>query len=54
MKAWLVRVKDQYCATVVFAETRGKAKWSFCNNDFGKTVFLTKEEAERKLREVGE
>ena len=26
MKAWLVRVKDQYCATVVFAETRGKAK----------------------------
>lgn len=26
MKAWLVRVKDESCATVVFAETRGKAK----------------------------
>ena len=26
MKAWLVRVKDEFCATVVFAETRGKAK----------------------------
>lgn len=26
MKAWLVREKDQFCATVVFAETRGKAK----------------------------
>lgn len=26
MKAWLVREKDQFCATVVFADTRGKAK----------------------------
>lgn len=26
MKAWLVREKGRYCATVVFAETRGKAK----------------------------
>ena len=26
MKAWLVREKDKFCATVVFAETRGKAK----------------------------
>lgn len=26
MKAWLVRKKDEFCATVVFAETRGKAK----------------------------
>ena len=26
MKAWLVREKDQFCATVVFAETRGKAR----------------------------
>lgn len=25
-KAWLVREKDEFCATVVFAETRGKAK----------------------------
>ena len=26
MKAWLVREKDEYMATVVFAETRGKAR----------------------------
>lgn len=26
MKAWLVREKDEFCATVVFAETRGKAR----------------------------
>lgn len=26
MKAWLVREKDEYCATVVFAETSGKAR----------------------------
>lgn len=26
MKAWLVREKDASCATVVFAETRGKAR----------------------------
>ncbi len=26
MKAWLVREKDEFCATIVFAETRGKAK----------------------------
>jgi hypothetical protein len=29
----------------------GKAKWSFCDNDFGKTVFLTREEAEKALKE---
>lgn len=26
MKAWRVREKDEFCATVVFAETRGKAR----------------------------
>lgn len=26
MKAWLVKEKDAFCAAVVFAETRGKAK----------------------------
>ena len=26
MKAWLVREKNEYCAEVVFAETRGKAR----------------------------
>lgn len=27
MKAWLVSVKDGDCSTVIFAETRGKAKY---------------------------
>lgn len=26
MKAWIVREKDEFCETVVFAETRGKAR----------------------------
>lgn len=26
MKAWLVKEKDEFCAAVVFAETRGKAR----------------------------
>lgn len=26
MKAWLVKDKNEFCATVVFAETRGKAR----------------------------
>ena len=26
MKAWLVREKDEFCAEVVFSETRGKAR----------------------------
>lgn len=26
MKAWCVSVKDEWCATIVFAETRGKAR----------------------------
>lgn len=26
MKAWLVREKDEFSATIIFAETRGKAK----------------------------
>ena len=26
MKAWVVRKKEGFCATVVFAETRGKAR----------------------------
>ena len=26
MKAWLVREKNEFCAEVVFAETRGKAR----------------------------
>ncbi len=30
MKAWLVREKDEFCATVVFADTRGKARQWHC------------------------
>lgn len=30
MKAWLVREEDEFCATVVFAETRGKPKRRHC------------------------
>lgn len=26
MKAWLVRERDEFCATVVFADTRGRAR----------------------------
>ena len=26
MKAWLVRERDEFCAEIVFAETRGKAR----------------------------
>lgn len=29
----------------------GKAKWSFCDNNFAETVFLTREEAEKALAE---
>ena len=32
----------------------GKAHWTFCEFDFGKTVFLSREEAEAKLKEVSE
>lgn len=33
MKAWLVREKDEFCATVVFAETRNKAKVQALSTD---------------------
>lgn len=33
MKAWLVREKDEFCATVVFAETRGKARSTALSTD---------------------
>lgn len=33
MKAYLVREKDQFCATVVFAETAGKAKMLALSTD---------------------
>lgn len=33
MKAWKVNAKDEFCSTVVFAETRGKAKSLALNTD---------------------
>lgn len=33
MKAWLVREKDEFSATVVFAETRGQAKMEALRTD---------------------
>lgn len=33
MKAWFVKEKDAFCATVVFAETRGKAKYLALSTD---------------------
>lgn len=33
-------------------DTWGEAHWTFCAFEFGKTVFLTKEEAEEKLKEL--
>ena len=30
----------------------GEAHWTFCEFDFGKTVFFTREEAEQKLKEM--
>ena len=37
MKAWIARIKGKFCATVVFAETRGKAKsaalYTYCCED---------------------
>lgn len=33
MKAWIVRIKEDFSATVVFAETRGKAKSTALGTD---------------------
>ena len=42
MKTWLVRENDEFCATVVFAETRGKAKaaalYTECCDRYGVSV----------------
>ena len=37
---------------IQYGLARGRVRVNF--NDFGKTVFLTKEEAEAKLKEIGE
>lgn len=48
MKAWLVRVKDEFCATVVFAETRGKARSLALHTDTCEDANFTDIEVNRK------
>lgn len=47
MKAWLVREKDEFCAEVVFAETRGKAKALALRTDCCEDKEFTRIEAHR-------
>ena len=60
MKAWRVREKGEFCATVVFAETRGKARSAalytdccedvdFCNIEVHREPELDKYYKEGKL-----
>lgn len=48
MKAWLVREKDEFCATVVFAETRGKARALAMQTETCEDVEFVNIEANRK------
>lgn len=48
MKAWLVRAKDEPYATVVFAETRGKAKSKAMNTDACEDAQFTDIEVNRE------
>lgn len=47
MKAWLVREKDEYCAEIVFAETRGKARALALSSDCCEYAKFTDIEAYR-------
>lgn len=48
MKAWLVKDKDEFCATVVFAETRGKARALAMSTECCEDVRFTAIEVKRK------
>ena len=48
MKAWLVKDKDEWCATVVFAETRGKARALAMHTDTCEDCKFTDIEVRRK------
>lgn len=48
MKAWLVSEKDADCATVVFAETRGKARSMAMSTDSCSEAQFTDIEVHRK------
>ena len=47
MKAWKVNAKDEFYSTVVFAETRGKAKSLALNTDCCDDIDFTDIEARR-------
>lgn len=47
MKAWLVREKDEFCAEVVFAKTRGKAKVLALSTDCCEDVDFIRIEVQR-------
>ena len=48
MKAWMVKDKDQFCATVVFAETRGKARYLAMHTEACEYVDFCDIEARRR------
>ena len=48
MKAWLVREKDKFCATIVFAETRGKARALAINTEACEDAKFTDIEVSRQ------
>ena len=47
MKAWIARVKDEFCAEVIFAETSGKAKALALCTECCETVTFTDIEVRR-------
>lgn len=47
MKAWLIRQKGEFCAEVVFAETRGKARALALHTDSCEDVNFTDIEVHR-------
>lgn len=48
MKAWLVRKKDEFCATIVFCQTRGKARALAMHTDACEDAEFTDIEVHRK------
>ena len=54
LKATVNRITVQKDAVIISCSVLGYFGQSYMATDFGKTVFLTKEEAEEKLKELGE
>ena len=53
LKATINRITVQISGVVLSCSVLGYFGESYMATDFGKTVFLTKEEAEEKLKELG-